>query len=255
MKVEEAPPVQSARRIGTGRSVPPPEAMATLPDGREERRRESGQPHDIAALHGIDEDDLTPEIRAAVGGLIAEVASLREALAQSGRRLDYLNALADQDSISPTLNRRAFVRELSRALAIARQYGSESSLMFLEIEDLKELNVQHGLAAGDAAIEHVAAILQERLSEGGVIGRLGGAEFGLIMIGEGPEEARLRGNNLAAAVAAQPLIWDGQEVWLALRFGIHSLRTDEDARTAMDATDRVMRHPGAGDDTVDGFAA
>ena len=67
MKVEEAPPVQSARRIGTGRSVPPPDAMSTSPEGREERRQDA-EPHDIAALHGIDEDDMTPEIRAAING-------------------------------------------------------------------------------------------------------------------------------------------------------------------------------------------
>jgi len=255
MKVEEAPPIQSARRIGTGRSIPPPEALATSQDGREERRRDIEEPHDIAALHGIDEADLTPEIRAAIGGLITEVASLREALAQSDRRLDYLNALADQDSLSMTLNRRAFVRELSRALTIARQHDSGSSLMFLEIEDLKELNVLHGLAAGDAAIEHVAAILQDRLSDGTVVGRLGGAEFGLIMIGERPEDARLRGNALAAAVAAQPLYWERQEIWLALRIGIHPLLTDEDASAAMNATDHVLRHPGAAEDAADETAA
>ncbi|MEX2614812.1 MAG: GGDEF domain-containing protein [Alphaproteobacteria bacterium] len=255
MKVEETPPISSARRIGTERSVPPPDATATSPEGREERRRDSGEPHDMAALHGIDENDLTPEVRAAIGELIAEVASLRESLAQSGRRLDYLNALADQDSLSATLNRRAFVRELSRALTIARQHDSGSSLMFLEIEDLKELNIRYGLAAGDAAIEYVAAILQDRLTDGAVVGRLGGAEFGLILIGEQPDDARLRGNALAAAVAAQPLFWEGHEIWLALRTGIHPLQPNEDASAAMNATDRALRHPGIARDAADDSAA
>ena len=70
----------------------------------------------MAAVHGVAEDDLTPNIRGAIVGLIAEVASLREELDQSRNRLEYLTALADQDSALQLLNRRAFVRELTRAL-------------------------------------------------------------------------------------------------------------------------------------------
>ena len=84
--------------------------------------------------------------------LIGEVANLRAALEHSDKRLDYLTKLADQDLISTLLNRRAFVRELSRALVVARQGQVGSTLIFLEIETLKEINIRHGLAAGDAAI-------------------------------------------------------------------------------------------------------
>ena len=147
------------------------------------------------------------------------------------------------------------MRELSRALNIARQHDSGSSLVFLEIEGLRELNVRYGLASGDAAIEHVATILQARLSDGTVVGRLGGAEFGLILIGELPDAARLRGDALAAAVAAQPLYWEGHEIWLTLRIGIHHLQVDEDVNAAMNATDRELRHPGNPDDAADDSTA
>jgi diguanylate cyclase (GGDEF)-like protein len=243
MKVEEPTPIQSVRQVGLGRSVPAANSLET-PQREDGQRDDQELPHDVAAVHGVDEGELTPGVRHAMEGLIAEVAQLREELAQTKRRLEYLNVLADQDPLSATLNRRAFVRELSRALALAQRQDADSTLIFLEVDNLKAVNVHQGMAAGDAAIEHVSGIIQSRLDEGTVIGRLGGAEFGLVLIGEEPELARNRGNAIAAAVAAQPLNWDGQEIWLTLRFGVHPLRSGEDASAAMIATDRVLRHGG-----------
>lgn len=197
--------------------------------------------HDVAAVHGVEEDDLTPNIRGAMVGLIAEVAALREALDQNRNRLEYLTALADQDPVSLVLNRRAFVRELSRALTIAQRRRTDSSLIFVEIENLKSINSQLGLAAGDAAIEHVAGIIQGQVPDGNVIGRVGGAEFGIILIGETEEVAIARAEALADAVMSRPLVWENAEAPLALNWGTHFLRDDEDAGAAMNAADRRMR--------------
>ena len=242
MKVEEAPPIQPTRQVGIGRSIPAPHSTGSSRDEGGGQREEPETPQDVAAVHGVDEDDLTPGVRVAMDDQITEVATLREALALSNRRVDYLNTLADQDPLSATLHRRAFVRELSKALTIAQRGETTSALVFLEIETLKDVNVLHGMAAGDAVIEHVAGILLSRLGEGSAVGRLGGAAFGLILVGDTLDEARSRGNMLAAAVSAQPLYWEGHEIWLTLRFGVHPLLSDEDANAAMNATDRDLRH-------------
>lgn len=244
MKVEEPPPIQTTRSVGTEQSVPP--AVAT--DGSRDDGR-SGQNEsdvheelqDVAAVHGVAEDDLTPNIRGAMVGLIAEVASLREELLQSHNRLDYLTALADQDAVSLVLNRRAFVRELTRALTIARRRNTDSSLLFLEIENLKSVNVRFGLAAGDAAIEHAATIIQSNVPEGNIIGRVGGAEFGVILIGEPEELARERAQVMADTIAERPLVWENSELPLSLNWGAYFLQDETDAGAAMNAADRRMR--------------
>jgi len=244
MKVEEPPPIQASRQVGTEQSVPPADAAG---GSRDERRsgsdeREAHQElQDVAAVHGVEEDDLTPNVRGAMVGLIAEVASLREELEQNRNRLEYLTALSDQDSVSLTLNRRAFVRELTRALTIARQRNTHSSLIFAEIGNLKSVNTRLGLAAGDAAIEHVAGIIQNNIPEGNVIGRIGGAELGIILIGEPETLARERAQVLADSVSARPLIWESSQVTLTLIWGTHFLQDGEDAGAAMNVADRSMR--------------
>ena len=73
---------------------------------------------DSATVLGIGAGELTPKVRDALMQLMAEVDSLRRELEQSRARSEYLERLADQDSLAPVANRRAFVRALARLLAL-----------------------------------------------------------------------------------------------------------------------------------------
>ncbi len=233
-----------ARSIVAERTVRPPDESDGSRHDRNSAREKSETPlelQDTAAAHGVEEDDLTPDIHGAMVGLIAEVATLREELDQNSKRLEYLTMLADQDPVSLVLNRRAFVRELSRALMIAQRRDTGSALVFIEIENLTAINTRLGLAAGDAIIEHVAGIVQNHVPNGDVVGRVGGGEFGVILIGEQAESARIRSEALAAAIFSRPLVWENAEIPVELKWGIHLLDSTEDANAAMNAADREMR--------------
>ena len=143
--------------------------------------------------------------------------------------------------MSLLLNRRAFVRELTRALSIARRRNTSSSLIFLEVDNLKSVNKQFGLSAGDAAIELVGSVIENNVPDGNVVGRVGGAEFGVILSGEPEELAQERVKMLADIVSGQPLVWESNEISLRLVWGVHFLQDDEDSGAAMNATDRQMR--------------
>ena len=47
---------------------------------------------------------------------MAEIDSMRRELDESCQRIEYLEQLADEDTLAPVANRRAFVRELTRNL-------------------------------------------------------------------------------------------------------------------------------------------
>ncbi len=72
---------------------------------------------DVTSVLGIAEAEFSPKVRAAIMALMAEVEKLRRELEQSKRRISYLEELADQDTLAPIPNRRAFVRELSRMVS------------------------------------------------------------------------------------------------------------------------------------------
>ena len=52
----------------------------------------------------------------------------------------------------PVLNRRAFVREVSRAQALAERHQAPSALVYFDLNGFKQINDQYGHAAGDAAL-------------------------------------------------------------------------------------------------------
>ncbi len=74
---------------------------------------------DVATVMGIPEAELTPKVRQAIQQLMSEVYRLRQDLEEAKQRVGYLEQLADQDTLAPVLNRRAFIRELSSMAAYA----------------------------------------------------------------------------------------------------------------------------------------
>ena len=195
---------------------------------------------DAASVLGIPANELTPKVQEAITQLMAEVDTLRQELNESKNRIEYLEELADQDTLAPVANRRAFVRELSRNLSYAERYGTPSSVIYLDLNGLKQLNDGKGHAAGDAAILKVAKILAGNVRESDVVGRLGGDEFGVMLSHADEDAARRKAEFLAATIAEDPLEWQGEEIVLDVAFGVHTIRGGGDAGAALAAADKAM---------------
>jgi len=61
--------------------------------------------------------------------LTQEVEALRQELRAMSRRVAEAERLADHDVLTPLLNRRAFVREVQRAIALTRRYDTPASVI------------------------------------------------------------------------------------------------------------------------------
>ena len=204
---------------------------------------------DGASVLGIPQGELTPKVQEAITQLMAEVDSLRQELEQSMSRIEYLEELADQDTLAPVANRRAFVRELSRNLSYAERYGTPSSVIYLDLNGLKQLNDGKVLAAGDAAILKVAKILAANVRESDIVGRLGGDEFGIMLSHADENAARGKAEFLVKTIADDPLEWEGEEIRLDVAFGVHTIRGGGDAGAALEAADKAMYANKAGSRT------
>lgn len=195
---------------------------------------------ETVSLAGLAEAEMTPRVHEAIMGLLGEVDRLRGELEDARNRISFLERLADEDALMPIANRRAFVRELSRMMAFAQRYGTPSSVVYFDLNGLKIINDQHGHAAGDAALQHVAQTLVDNVRNTDVVGRIGGDEFGVLLVQTDEETARRKAGSLAAAIAARPLRWQGIEIALSAAYGTHSFSGNEDAAGALDAADRAM---------------
>jgi diguanylate cyclase (GGDEF)-like protein len=204
-------------------------------------RRPAGvDPADSAALLGIPDCELTPRTRGALDRLFREVGRLHRDLERAKKRALALEALADRDALTPGLNRRAFIRELERSLAFAERYRAPSSLVYLDVNDMKRINDCFGHGAGDAALRHVASVLVENVRSFDVVGRLGGDEFAVILAQIDGAAALAKARSLAEAIEDRPVAWNGGALRVRVTCGVHTFVGTERVDDALHAADRAM---------------
>jgi len=201
---------------------------------------EGASPADSAAFLGLGVEDLTGPVQAALTTLLGEIDELRQEVGRLKARLTEAEGLADEDVLTPLLNRRAFVRELRRVLAFTQRYGGPASLVYFDLNNLKQINDSHGHAAGDAALLQIARLLVDGVRASDVIGRLGGDEFGLLLVQADAEAAERKAAELAQLIEASPLEWQGARVPLAVAYGVRAFTGGENAEHVLAAADRAM---------------
>lgn len=188
----------------------------------------------------LPEGHLTPEVRAVLNSLLSEVESLRRDLQSARDRLELAERAADQDHLLPLLNRRAFVRELSRHISNVARYGTPSSLLYFDLDGFKRINDAYGHSAGDAVLAHFAATLCANVRDSDVVGRLGGDEFGVILAYANEAQAQRKAEALMNALTASPARWNGARVAVGFSYGAFELVAGEDAETAIRRADEAM---------------
>lgn len=234
MKIGGYPSVQNVRP--TERKHPASRSSASTPADSSG----IGEIRDTAELFGVPDAELTPKVRQAFLNLMAEVETLRQELHASQRRVGELEKLADQDPLAPVANRRAFVRDMSRMMSYTDRYGVPSSLVFFDVNGLKDINDRYGHAAGDRALLNVAQALLENTRESDVVGRLGGDEFGVILAQANDEVANAKAEELAESIRARPVVTENATVPLDVAYGVFPFRAEEDASEALAEADRRM---------------
>ena len=95
------------------------------------------------------------------------------------------------------LNRRAFVRELTRYIAFTGRYNTPASLIYFDLNHLKQTNDTYGHAAGDAVLTHFAKVLLSHVRESDCVGRLGGDEFAMLLSHANQDQALKKADALA----------------------------------------------------------
>jgi diguanylate cyclase (GGDEF)-like protein len=189
---------------------------------------------------GLDAGDLTPQLANAFSSLLGEVIRLRTELAKARARATYLEKLAHEDALMPVANRRAFMRELSRLLTLAQRYSLRSSIIYIDLNGMKQINDTHGHNAGDAALQHVARILIDHVRLADVVARLGGDEFAVLLVKADQTAADQKAATLIAALEREPLQWNGELIHVNAAFGVYSFEGGETAAEALERADQAM---------------
>ncbi|MGY4254550.1 diguanylate cyclase (GGDEF)-like protein/PAS domain S-box-containing protein [Bradyrhizobium sp. USDA 4516] len=126
--------------------------------------------------------------------------------------------MAYHDGLTDLPNRAAFLQALTQMIEACDGTDEEFAVLCVDLDGLKEINDVYGHAMGDKVLIEVAQRLQA-VARGGVVARLSGDEFGLIIDGKQPV-AGIALAEQAAEALGQDFLIDGKSVRTGLTTGI-----------------------------------
>jgi diguanylate cyclase (GGDEF)-like protein/PAS domain S-box-containing protein len=155
---------------------------------------------------------------------------------------EQLRQLAFHDPLTLLANRNLFRDRVQHALTLAQCGQSSVAVMFLDLDNFKNINDSLGHDAGDRLLQAVAQRIVQTTRSSDTVARLGGDEFAVLLEGI---EARTDVERLADGlieVLDAPFSLDGREVRVAASIGIAFAAAEAGAEVLLSNADIAMYH-------------
>lgn len=175
-------------------------------------------------------------VRDGEGRISHYVASISD-ITQRKKDAEQINHLAFYDALTGLPNRRLLAERISQVQAAGHRGGTLGALIFIDLDNFKDINDLWGLPVGDQLLQQAAQRLNKAVRETDTVARLGGDEF-VVLLGElssEPGQAATRLEHLAhklLSVLEQPYVHESHILRGSASMGLvtladHSLSADE----------------------------
>jgi diguanylate cyclase (GGDEF)-like protein/PAS domain S-box-containing protein len=175
-----------------------------------------------------------------LGGVVGAVLVAHDVTA--ARELsDKLARLALYDHLTGLPNRTLFADRLDRAIGLAKRAGDCFSLLYIDLDNFKEVNDRLGHQAGDQLLQIAADRLLHCVRDSDAVSRQGGDEFLALLIDCSDANASIQCAQKIVDALSAPYLIDGKHLRLSATVGIAIYPSDAaDARSLIRAADTAM---------------
>ncbi len=157
---------------------------------------------------------------------------------------------ATHDPLTGLINRREFERRLDEALDTAHAEEAVHMLFYMDLDRFKAVNDSCGHIAGDNMLREVAALIKDQVRDSDFVGRLGGDEFGALLIGCPIDKARQIAQDVCNAIAEYRFVWKDKIFNIGISIGLveisHTSGSLQDIMSAADSACYVAKQQGRG---------
>ncbi len=172
--------------------------------------------------------------------LVEENQAMSEEITRLRLRVLELEQAADTDPLIPIYNRRAFIREVSRAQTVMQRYDLLSSVIFMDLDGFKAINDRYGHAIGDQLLQKIGEVLKVGVRDCDMVARLGGDEFGILLFKTTPELAKAKAATLSCRIAEQAIDMPTGKVNVTAAWGVAPCEPADSPEKVLDRADRNM---------------
>ncbi len=150
---------------------------------------------------------------------------LREVAQREARRQAEMQAayLAHHDSLTSLINRDQFKNHIEEALELAQINGSEHALIYVDLDQFKIINDTCGHVAGDELLIQIGVLIKGLLGENDYVSRMGGDEFGVLLMDCSIQEAMAMATRLHEAIKQYRFFWNEQPFTVSSSIGVVSI--------------------------------
>jgi diguanylate cyclase (GGDEF)-like protein/PAS domain S-box-containing protein len=153
---------------------------------------------------------------------------------------EQLRNLAFHDHLTLLANRSLFWNRVEHALALSQRTRQRVAVMFLDLDNFKNVNDTLGHDAGDRLLQAVAQRLVKSTRPSDTVARLGGDEFAILLEDVGSDTEVERIARPISAAFSRPLLVDGRETEATASIGVACSRPGEDAEQLLRNADIAM---------------
>jgi len=142
------------------------------------------------------------------------------------KSFEHVIRTSTHDGLTGLLNRNYFQDTLGHQLAQAQRFESSLSLLFIDIDDFKEVNDSFGHVAGDSVIRKVAKIIESEIRQSDLAIRYGGEEFVVLMPGTASIDALVLAERIRNNIAESVLVTDAGDIKMSISGGVATYPVD-----------------------------
>lgn len=153
--------------------------------------------------------------------------TVQERTAELARARDEAERLARTDGLTGVANRRCFEEVAAQEVARAQRYHQPLSMILFDIDLFKQINDNHGHAAGDAVIRAAASVVREAVREVDFVARVGGEEFAILLPGIHQAQAVTTAERLRELIAERVASHDALRLNFTASLGVSECRLDD----------------------------
>ena len=166
---------------------------------------------------------------------------------------DQVKSMAIRDALTGLYNYGYFKEALHYEVEKSRRYKTPLSLLFLDIDDFKQVNDTLGHLKGDKIMRQVAAILKQWIRQADLLCRYGGDEFVMLLSQTPPDQAMVLAERLCHRIAQSSLNRLEQALKVTVSIGVAGLRPEMSTEDLVkEADDAHYRAKQAGKNRVAG---